>query len=319
MTSLLLTSTVVLPFVASPLLRFLNMEPRSTYTLTSFCSRSLLKFAAVTSTAESLSTNIKIKPKLLVGGVTDVVAEDEAANVAVGVFFIIDDLKLFRDRVAVFVLDVDIKVLDSLSVVEIGFRLEDKGRGVDFELGLVKTPVVVVAENDEILAEIKTAADDIDEVLLLFVLGAILDVFICAELFFIVLLDNDMLVVITVPVNFNFSIDETDTSANDRDDEKGKNDDEIFDDVAFLDVLITEDKSVAFVGCFVSKVDSELIVEKFVRSKVLVCDCAEVKEKIPDEGTEVFIATVEYTRKHKLRVEVNNCVACGISLTDLCG
>ena len=83
-------------------------------------------------------------------------------------------------------------------------------------------------------------------------------------------------------------------------------------------MLISEDKSVAFVSCFVSKVGSELAVEKFVRSEVLVCNCAKVKEKLPDEGTEDLIATVEYIRKHWPKVEVNNCVACEILLADFC-
>ena len=83
-------------------------------------------------------------------------------------------------------------------------------------------------------------------------------------------------------------------------------------------MLISEDKSVAFVSCFVSKVGSELAVEKFVRSEVLVCNCAKVKEKLPDERTEDLIATVEYIRKHWPKVEVNNCAACEILLTDFC-
>lgn len=105
-------------------------------------------------------------------------------------------------------------MLDSSTAVEIDFRLEDKYRDADFELGLVTTPVVAVAKTDEILAEVNAAADNNVEVLLLSVLGAILDVFICAVLFFIVLLDNDMLVFVII-LNFTLSIDETDTGAND--------------------------------------------------------------------------------------------------------
>lgn len=104
-------------------------------------------------------------------------------------------------------------MLDSSTAVEIDFRLEDKYRDADFELGLVTTPVVAVAKTDEILAEVNAAADNNVEVLLLSVLGAILDVFICAVLFFIVLLDN--MLVFVIILNFTFSIDKTDTGAND--------------------------------------------------------------------------------------------------------